>query len=144
MTEIWVNVPDEDVGSNYVWVSIYQSDGSLVDTVQATKIIDDLYKAEIDLEVGEYIAKAYIGDENKNLIEDIGVYILRVPEMSEVISDINSKTNLIKKYLANRWKIENNKLIIYDDDKVTPILVFDLYDKDGNPTEVNVYDRVPE
>jgi len=144
MTEIWINVPDEDVGSNYVWVSIYQLDGSLVDTIQATKVIDDLYKAEIDLGDGMYIVKAYIGDENKNLIEDIGIQILRIPDMPELIDDIKAKTNLIKKYLANRWKIENNKLIIYDDDKVTPLLVFDLYDKDGNPTEVNVYDRVPE
>jgi len=49
----------------------------------------------------------------------------------------------IRKYLSNRWQIKNNELIIYDDDGITPIKRFKLYDKEGNPTEDNVYDRRP-
>jgi len=48
-----------------------------------------------------------------------------------------------RKVLTNRWKIENNQLVIYDDDGVTPLLRFNLKDKYGNPSEVNVYEREP-
>jgi len=49
----------------------------------------------------------------------------------------------IKKCETNRWKIENNQLKIYDDDKSTVILTFDLKDANGNPTESNPYERTP-
>lgn len=50
---------------------------------------------------------------------------------------------LMRKIQTNRWKIENNQLVIYDDDGVTPLKVFNLKDKYGNPSEVNVYEREP-
>ena len=46
-----------------------------------------------------------------------------------------------KKILSNNWEIKNNQLIIYDDDGITPILKFNLYDKLGRPTEMNVFKR---
>jgi len=51
-------------------------------------------------------------------------------------------SELSKKILSNNWEIKNNQLIIYDDDGVTPLLVFNLYDKLGYPTELNVFKRV--
>jgi len=52
------------------------------------------------------------------------------------------ETDIIRKVLTNNWEIKDNQLIIYDDDGVTPLLKFNLYDKLGQPTEMNVYKRV--
>jgi len=68
---------------------------------------------------------------------------ITVKPSSFTLDDIFAESEKIRKYLTNRWKIENNQLIIYDDDGVTPILKFNLYDKFGNPTEINVYERKP-
>ncbi|RLG47589.1 MAG: hypothetical protein DRN90_04760 [Thermoproteota archaeon] len=59
------------------------------------------------------------------------------------IVDIYDRLVKACKIQTNRWKIENNQLIIYDDDGVTPLIKFDLKDKLGNPAEVNVFERVP-
>lgn len=51
-------------------------------------------------------------------------------------------TKLVK-VEEGRWRIVNNQLIIYDSDGVTPLYTFDLFDKDGNPTQKDVTERVP-
>jgi len=52
------------------------------------------------------------------------------------------ESDIVRKVLTNNWEIKNNQLIIYDDDGVTPLLIFNLYDRLGNPAEVNVFKRV--
>ena len=47
----------------------------------------------------------------------------------------------ILKVLANKWQITGNQLIIYDDDNLTPIYTFNLYDSAGDPAMENVYKR---
>lgn len=42
-----------------------------------------------------------------------------------------------------RWKITGNQLIYYKADDVTPLRTFDLKDADGNPTNINPYERIP-
>ena len=42
-----------------------------------------------------------------------------------------------------KWKIQNNQMIFYDSDGVTPILTFNLKDKNGNSTETEVFERDP-
>jgi len=59
------------------------------------------------------------------------------------IKDIYDSLVKMRKIHTNRWKIENNQLIIYDDDGVTPLLKFNLKDKLGRPTEINVWEREP-
>jgi len=85
--------------------------------------------------------------EYKGILTDLDVestFIqITVKPSSITIEDLYNLQDKIRKYLTNRWKIENNRLIIYDDDGITPILKFNLYDKFGNPTEINVYERKP-
>jgi len=85
--------------------------------------------------------------EYKGILADLDVestFIqITVKPSSITIEDLYNLQDKIRKYLTNRWKIENNRLIIYDDDGITPILKFNLYDKFGNPTEINVYERKP-
>jgi len=86
--------------------------------------------------------------EYKGILTDLDVestFIqITVKPSSFTLDDIYNLQDKIRKYLTNRWKIENNQLIIYDDDGITPILTFDLFDQAGRPTEVNVYERRPK
>jgi len=96
-----------------------------------------------------FIVEVWYGNEleYKGILTDLDVestFIqITVKPSSFTLDDIFAESEKIRKYLTNRWKIENNQLIIYDDDGVTPILKFNLYDKFGNPTEINVYERKP-
>jgi len=50
---------------------------------------------------------------------------------------------LLLKIEKGRWKVVNFQLIFYDEDKVTPLLTFDLKDKNGQPTMASPYERSP-
>ena len=87
--------------------------------------------------------------ENEKLKERIGFGTGPSPadlarRLEELEAMLRRQLILVRKILTNRWKIEANQLIIYDDDGATPLIRFDLYDKEGLPTEVNVYERVPK
>jgi len=86
--------------------------------------------------------------EFKGILTDLDVdstYIhITVKPSSFTLQDINDRIEFVRKLVGNRWKIENNQLLIFDDDNETIIRRFDLKDKQGNPTETNVYDRIPK
>lgn len=45
---------------------------------------------------------------------------------------------------AKRWKLEEpNSLILYDENNTTPLITFNTFDLDGNPSIDEVYERVP-
>ncbi len=48
---------------------------------------------------------------------------------------------IIKQIETGKWEILNNQMIFYKDDNVTEIMRFDLFDKNGNPSEVDVFKR---
>lgn len=58
---------------------------------------------------------------------------------------IGSQVNLMLKYDKNRTKIDTaaKTLIVYDNDGVTPIQVFNLRDANGLPSIVESYERIP-
>ena len=56
--------------------------------------------------------------------------------------DIKSFTEFIDNIEGGRWKIISNQMIFYKADNVTEIARFNLLDSDGNPTEINVVERV--
>lgn len=51
-------------------------------------------------------------------------------------------TNTLK-VQKNKWKIENNQMIIYDDNGSTPLYTFTLKDANGQPTMSSVFERTP-
>jgi len=75
-------------------------------------------------------------------VESTFIQITAVP-LTASFDNVANKLDYLRKLFGNRWKIENNELKIYDDDNQTVIRRFKLYDKEGKPTETNVYDRVP-
>ena len=49
----------------------------------------------------------------------------------------------LKQKESGRWKITGNQLIFYENDNVTPLRTFNLFDKEGNPTDDDPYERFP-
>jgi len=58
-------------------------------------------------------------------------------------STLADRVNLIRKIEEGRWKIMNNQLIIYDEDGIIPLKIFNLKNKLGQPAEKDVFERVP-
>ena len=56
--------------------------------------------------------------------------------------NIEGLVAFIKEIEGGKWKILNNQMIFYKADNVTEIARFNLFDKAGVATEVNVMERV--
>ena len=55
--------------------------------------------------------------------------------------ELLEQVKFIRKVVSNDMEIKDNQLTIYDDDGVTPLIQYDLFDKFGNPAEINVFKR---
>jgi len=53
----------------------------------------------------------------------------KIPIIKDLIDSINNNIEFLKKVESNRWLVEDNRLIIFDDDGVTPLRVFKLSGK---------------
>lgn len=60
-------------------------------------------------------------------------------EKTDIINDVLT----LKKIRSNRRKIQNNQMIIYDNDGITPLITFNLKDSSGNPSETNIMEIEP-
>lgn len=96
--------------------------------------------------------------ESKGLAIEHGI-ILNNPLISRICDSIAVQSSLLglqseltitkmavlnlQKIQTGRWKLQNNQLVIYDSDGVTPLLNFDLKDENGEATMQNVFERVP-
>lgn len=49
--------------------------------------------------------------------------------------------NFIQDIEGGRWRITSNQMIFYAEDNTTEVARFNLYDKDGNPANDDVYER---
>jgi len=63
--------------------------------------------------------------------------------LTAVLATAQLDLDYLKQKESGRWKIENDQLTYYEDDGVTPLRTFNLFDKDGRPTNLNPTERVP-
>lgn len=72
---------------------------------------------------------------------------LQTGTLGAIINAINNNIALIKKIETGRWRIANNKMIIYGPDKKTVLLQFSLKGPSGKatmpPAASKVFERVP-
>ncbi|MBN2256689.1 MAG: hypothetical protein JW704_02545 [Anaerolineaceae bacterium] len=130
--------------------------GAEVDVLPATTLIqvgDSKWRYEwhpASLAVDQYTVEY-------DLVDDAGKETLIAEDL--IVRDIATQTSLqdvrsrvillqddltiVRKVETGRWKIDNNQMTFYDDDEVTPLLVFDLKDDAGLPSEERVFERVP-
>jgi len=62
--------------------------------------------------------------------------------VDEHLDDIFASGEIVRQVESGRWKIVSNQMIFYADNGTTPLLTFNLFDDAGNPTMVDVMERV--
>lgn len=65
--------------------------------------------------------------------------------MGAKITTLESLLIILQKYESNRTRIDvsTKTLTVYDDDGITPIQIFNLYDSSGSPSVAQVAERDP-
>lgn len=130
-------------------VMIYRIDAGIKTTVlsseemSATGAVWQLVWEPESLPVGEYIVEYTFQDSDgitTMVSEDITV---RDIATQMTLSDVSNNLDIVKNIEMGRWKIIGNQMIFYGTDGVAPILTFNLYDADGNPTMTDLFERVP-
>ena len=108
-------------------------------------VASGIYKKDINISTAGtyvcYITSPGIPTITKDIIvdaESVADSVWSDTTAVNLLADIE----FIKDVEGGRWKIINNQLIFYKDDNITQIAVFNLYDKNNNPAETNVYERV--
>ena len=61
-------------------------------------------------------------------------------KISSLVLD-SAKIEKILQMETGRWKITANTMVFYEDDNLTEVATFDLYDASGNPTMTDVVER---
>lgn len=103
-----------------------------------------------------YIMKTGTGGNPKSIAkfmrpEDFNIDNADVPTSSVGVTGIaavEAKVDELLQINKGKWEIkytglDANRLIIYQADGVTVLKKFDLFDKDGLPTSINPFKRVP-
>lgn len=85
---------------------------------------------------GQYVAEFFFVDDDA--IESRYFEDLVVRDIAE-----QSDVEVLKQIATGRWRIYNDQLFLYDSDGETPIVTFNLYDSDGNPTSSDYFERRP-
>ena len=110
--------------------------------LDGTKELDEVNMTEIDggfyyYDFGEY-------DETKDYcIRANGGVGLNNSDRYIVSTNETAGVGNLLKVQKNKWKLEKDQLIIYDDDGTTEIYKFDLKNQRGSPSMRDVYSRVP-
>lgn len=113
------------------------SDNTIViDNFAMTEIGDGFYKYEFN------------NDENEGytILCDGGVTLTTAERYTFASTELVSIFNDVSKILkieSGKWKIINNKMYFYDEDGTTVLYSFNLKDKNGSPTETDVFERLP-
>lgn len=90
------------------------------------------------LPAGAYVVEYKLTDGN-GVVGMMGEDLVVQPTLNSLVSDVS----LLRKIETNRWKLDKNTLqmIMYDDDQVTPLLKFNLFDRNGAPNVEEVFER---
>lgn len=59
------------------------------------------------------------------------------------LSGILSTLETLEAVAVGRWKVDNNRLTLYQLDGTTPLVTLDLFDDSGNPSMTRIFERVP-
>lgn len=130
---------------NFAKSYIFTIDGgiTLCSTERYQYGANESYEEDIAYEVWEENNLAHLNINTTGLVlnqikADTTTIILNEITISGLIT-------YVRKLLSNRNRIDqvSNTLILYDDDKVTPLLVFDLKDFGGLPSINPIAERTP-
>jgi hypothetical protein len=120
-------------------IKIYKiSDSSIVvNGASMIEIGDGLYKYEF---MGYDAAEnyAFICDGGSGLIARYSYSTSTFKDHTPELNVITTDNEFIKNMIGGRWKVDatTSQMIFYEDDNVTEVARFDLYDRFGNPSIV--------
>lgn len=134
----------------YPRATIYDANNQIFAQQALGHISNGLYKATVSFpETGQYII-IYEVFEDQEFTQQSLDYPDSIAEVVFVEDEVDTKLNAIEgivnsilNYVANDQKIdvEDNSLIIYEADGVTPFAVFKLYDRFGNPSVSEIIEK---
>lgn len=115
-------------------LDVYKTDG--------TKAIDG--ESMIEIAGGFYYYDFSDYDETEDyFIQADGGATLRDSDRYVISTNETAPIGNLLKVQKNKWKLENNQMIIYDDDGTTELYKFDLKNNRGSPSMKDVYERTP-
>jgi len=123
-----------------------------LDTAQADLDDPDQYKANLAglAPAGEYdfeLANIQADLDNPNQFKaDISALGLEatlqlIKTETDKITTMETLLTFIGDIEGGRWRIENNQMIFYKADNITEVARFNLYDEDGQPAAIDVFQR---
>lgn len=108
-------------------------------------VASGVYKSTVSInETGSficYIKTDNYGTQTKDILVDpmpVADAVWSTSTATNLLSDVE----FIRDVEGGRWYINNNQLILFKEDNITEIARFNLYDKDSNPADTNVFERV--
>lgn len=114
----------------------------VVNNQPMTEIGDGFYKYNFSLYVSgnQYVA---LGDGGTVLSEEDRYVQAEIDEVDfpQKIDEILDALTFLKDIEGGKWQIINNQMIFFKSDNVTEVARFNLYDKVGSPSEINVVMR---
>jgi hypothetical protein len=131
----------KNIKDNLLQVKLNTNDIYNLNEIQ-TELINTIAEASTILQETTQIMleeiETSIGTPHSTVFEDLALIIEKIDALQIII-------NIIKKIESNKWERTATQLIYYDDDKITPLITFNLFNKNGNPTTLNgiPYKREP-
>ena len=126
----------------YPQATVINSDGTVYGTYDLSHTINGMYTNYIDpVPVGVYVISFKVYTDPAHTIESYP-YADSVGEYLSIESaETNTQELVVLTKNDNKLDPNENTLIIYEDDGVTPAVVYDLFDMNGHPAVNNVYYR---
>jgi hypothetical protein len=78
---------------------------------------------------------------SSNLDASISSVATAISALTTAVNDVATDVEIIRKVETGRWKITANQMIFYDEDGITPLLTFNLYDQSGSLSMEDVFER---
>jgi len=111
-------------------------------TLDGTQVINAQAMTEVAGGFYFYDFTTYDEDENYVIRAD-GTSTLTGSDRYSYNSNETAGIGKILKIEKNKWEIKSGQMIFYDDDGTTELYKFDLQTRAGDPTETDVFKRIP-
>jgi len=108
--------------------------------VDGTQVVTDQAMTEVNGGFYTYDFSTYDDDEDYCIVAD-GTSTLSGSERYKFSTNETAGVGKILQIEKGNWKIHGNQMIFYSDDGSTELYKFNLKDKAGTPTEVDVFSR---
>lgn len=112
--------------------------------------IGDAYKIynveQCEITGGNVVAVDEGGNDISAVFPTAFTQVFRTLSTSASIANLTvmqQNLDIMMRVETGRWKMENNQMVIFDDDGVTPLITFNLFNEQGQPAMTDITERMP-